>query len=903
MAKQTSSKLPVAPKTSDSANPELPYAKILYAANNNLLYPLDARDGTVATITVANMQAAPVTLYWAIKDQELPAFEPIVVPGSTSGSIDIPIPWRWVSTCIGHTVLIWYSATVNGRLLDSLVLALEIQDIREADLRESLPVFLHSKLESSTWWLNMCEFQGDETIQIKAWPMIQAGQRVFVTVAGNQHQAPYRFTWVAFDHVVTAAEAHPDHVFEFWLSRGWMSRLDDYSALTTHMGVIWDGTAPVLPTPDDPVHENPLPINAQDFHLRTTTLLRVDPALDLPPPHLKESVDCGADGWVVNPVNTVRGGYIVITYEGIHAGDLVCPKFVGTPGAGSPSLECRTVQTGETSLEFLVPPSAFSANFGLPVRLMYTVGHSGTGPWQSPPRQVSVLDITDLPTPVVEQATGNTLSLNTFSGDATATVEPWPYMFQGQPCWLWVTGELEDGHPYSFQVLEGEPATEEWLASGVNTPLPRIELQKLADCSEFEVHFAVNFNGLADKASAKQFPTLSLRIEQEDLVLKAPTVREAVGSQLTVYNGREGVTVRVEYDLINPNHSISVCWKRADGTCLPLMSKPGSRDPKYVDFHVPREDVIHGIGKTVTINYTVTSGCKVATSANLDLQISVPVRLPTPVVLQATNYILDLRTFTGNADITVEPWWFILPDQKVWLRGQGTKKDGSPYTLNVYSGKAVTAAEVTAGLKEVLKRSELELLKDGSSLTFTCKVTPDGSSHENGAVVFPVLSLTIRALLISESDDFESYPVIEFVGPGRVIPTRLVDLELPLSSPTGIGLHIVRGAGELVPGMVEGRALVLRCGGAAQIQLAVLRLKWHCARVRFGYSSIGQESASFTFFDENHQALGVCEVTPPSWVDFQAIEGRTISYINAVSRLHGSVDSLTVWYHEASNGS
>lgn len=753
MAKQTSTKTSAAPEVPAVVNPELPYPQIEYAENNNVLDPIKAIKGTRAIITVANMQAAPVTLYWAIKDQALPAFEPIVVPGSTSGSVEIAIPWQWVSTCIGHTVLVKYSATVNGRLQESLVLELEIQQIREENLRESLPVFLHSRLEWSTWWLNMYEFQGDETIRIKAWPMIQAGQRLFVTVAGNQHQVPYRFIWVAFDHVVTAAQAHVDHVFEFRLSRGWMSRLDDYSALTIHMGVIWDGTAPVLPAPDDPVHENPLPINAQDFHLRTTTLLWVDPALDLPPPHLKESVDCDADGWVVNPVNTVDGGHIVITYEGIDAGDIVCPTFVGAPGAGSPPLECRTVQPDETSLAFPVASSAFSANFGQTVTLTYTVSHSGTGPWQSPPRQVNVLDITGLPTPAVEQATGQTLDLNTFPGDATATVERWPYRALGQFCWLWVTGEREDGSAYSFQVLEGEQVSAEWLANGVNTPLTRDALQRLADCSAFKVHFAVNFNGQRDKASAKEFPVLTLDIVQEDLALMAPTVREAVGSQLTVYNGREGVTVRVAYDLINPSHAISVCWKRADGTCLPLMSKPGSSDPKYVDFQISREAVIYGIGKTITINYTVTSACKQATSADLNLAISVPVRLPTPVVPQATNNILDLRTFAGNADITVEPWWFILPDQKVWLRGAGTKKDGSAYLLNVYLGKAVTAAEVSAGLKEVLKRSELELFKDGSALTFTCKVTADGSVHESEAVVFPMLALTVRSPL----DDFTPF--------------------------------------------------------------------------------------------------------------------------------------------------
>lgn len=172
-----------------------------------------------------------------------------------------------------------------------------------------------------------------------------------------------------------------------------------------------------------------------------------------------------------------------------------------------------------------------------------------------------------------------------------------------------------------------------------------------------------------------------------------------------------------------------------------------------MDFQISREAVIYGIGKTVTINYTVTSACKRATSADLNLAISVPVRLPTPVVPQATNNILDLRTFAGNADITVEQWWFILPDQKVWLRGAGTKKDGSAYLLNVYLGKAVTAAEVSAGLKEVLKRSELELFKDGSALTFTCKVTADGSVHESEAVVFPMLALTVRSPL----DDFTPF--------------------------------------------------------------------------------------------------------------------------------------------------
>lgn len=873
---------------------ELPYPQILYAANNSILYPIDAETGTVATIKFTGMGTTPITLYWAIKDQEEPAFEPIVQSGNPSGSIDIPILWQTISTCIGHTVLIWYTAMVGGQLKQSLVLELEIQDIRETDLRESLPVFAHARLEWNTLWLNMYEFQGDEIIRIKAWPMIQAGQRLFVTVAGDQHQVPYAFTWVAFDHVVQAEEANPEHVFEFRLARGWLASRQDYSALTTHMGVIWDGSAPVLPTPDDPVHENPLPLNAQDFHLRTTTLLRVDPALELPPPHLKESVECGTDGWLVNPVNTVDGAHIVIAYEGMRAGDIVCPTFTGTAGAGSPALECRTVQEGESSLEFLVPPSAISANFKSPITLEYQVYYNDTGPWPSPLRVVKVLDLSGLPTPAVEQATGSTLDLNTFAGDATATVSAWPYIALGQACWLWVTGVLEDGSPYSFEMLGGEPVTKEWLASGVDTPLPRDELQKLADCRDVEVHFAVNFNGQSDKASAKAFPPLVLHVVQEDLDLDAPTVREAVGEQLTIWNGRDGVTVRVEYERISPDHTINVQWLRQDGTSLPLEPKTGNSDPGYVDFAIPREAVIHGAGKTVLIHYTVTSACKLASSRTLPLQISVPVRLPTPVVPQATNNILDLRTFTGNASITVEPWWFILPGQRVWLRGAGTKVDGSAYTINVYLDKEVTAIEVSAGLNEALKRTDLEMLKRDTSLVFTCKVTVNGSSKESEAVVFPSLELLLKKPAVIIEEKFEGQPTREYAAGGIVdTPTMKVTF---VSGPSTAGV-MPYGNDQYYSGQCY--AMFRNINHSEIPQKHRFDFKYKLEYVKFAWVW-KQSPGQVRFFDESNRLLALLDYPDENrggfWVEYLSSNGHLVSSMEVTVRDFSFIDNFTMRY-------
>ncbi|CAI8884035.1 hypothetical protein EMIT0347P_40202 [Pseudomonas sp. IT-347P] len=489
---------------------ELAYPSIRYASNNSLLYPLDARKGTVATILVANMQAAPVTLYWAIKDKEQPAFDPIVVDGNTSGNVEVPIPWQWVSTCIGHTVLIWYTATVDDQLKESLVLELEIQDVRAEDLVDSLPQFLHSELENDTWWLDMKQFQGDEIIQFNAWPLIQPGQRVFVVAAGDQHQIPIQFRWVAFDHVVTDAEVEAGFLFQFKLSRGWMSRRQEASSLTILMGVIWDGTEPVFATENDPVRGSPLPLNAQDFQLRTTALLRVDPALYLPAPHLEKSVHHNNDGWVLDPLDTLDGTNLIIDYDGMQAGDIVCPVFEGAAGPGSPTLECRTVRKDEALLEFPVPPSAIRANFARSVTLGYSVSHNDTGPWESSLRVVNVLDISKLPAPMVTQANDDVLDLSTFSGDADVIVTPWPYIERGQLCSAWVTGKFEDGSPYRFEVLECVPVSEIWLADGVRASLSRKDLQRMADGTLFEVHFAVDFHGKTDDAPTRVFPLVPL---------------------------------------------------------------------------------------------------------------------------------------------------------------------------------------------------------------------------------------------------------------------------------------------------------------------------------------------------------------------------------------------------------
>ncbi|MGY2364303.1 hypothetical protein ACW9IO_17275 [Pseudomonas azotoformans] len=742
----TAQAMSAAPAPSTKAiTAELPYAIIQYATNNSLLYPLDAAQGTTATLTLP-AGSTQVIVHFAIKGQSCATFAPIHV---ASGNV-ADIPWQWISTCIGHTVLISYEAVVGGKREESLVLELEIQDVREGDLRESMPEFAHAELEWGTRWLSMFKFKGNETIRVKAWPMIRAGSRLFIVVAGNEQNVPPLFKWVAFDHVVTEEEAHEGYVFEFELLRAWLARLDDYSSCTCHLGVIWDGCEP-----DAPVSNvNPLPRNAQDFHQRSTVLLRVDPALELNPPRLQEAVQISPGHWQVNPANTTQGGHVIVAYPGMTEGDHVCAQVSG-PNYGPRPLGCQHVNPGDVSLSFDVAPEVFAALFNETLTLIYSVQFNNYLPQNSPECVIKVLG-PQLTRPCIEQATGRTLDLKTFTDDATVLVPIWHYAAVGQCVWVWIIGTLEDGSAYQFSVLMDEPLTADWLTNGVEAPISRVALQKLEDCSNFELHAAVSFDGKCDLATAFEFPVQTLNIEQEDLVLDAPDVLEAVGNQLTIYNARNGMTVRVAYTGISDKHHIELNVKRADGTSIPLLPLPGDRNRGYVDFPIDRTEVIHASGKTLTINYTVTSACKIQTSKDLDLDVSEPVRLTTPEVAQATppatqGGILDLRTFGADADIGVPDWWFMLTGQRGWLECSGKLWNGVIHTFKVMDAELITNADVTNGLSRALKRLELDKYETGTELTFVFKLTADGGVDVNKAITFPALKLILRKRLLDET--------------------------------------------------------------------------------------------------------------------------------------------------------
>lgn len=712
--------------------------------------------GTWLTVDT-RLDSSDITVEVRAKEAPELVFENIVDSSGQSGARNIKIPLVYLTTLMGFTALFSYKGRVQGQEANSLVKEVGVSFYEEAESKEFAPKLLHGEIINNTPTYRMASHKGDETVLLTVHSLAKEGDRYYINLAGDQHRTPYAFYIVTGGHTLSAEEAVPGYVLSFKVKRGWLGRRWPWGAVTLHCGVITSGLPAKAPDEVDPHLQTFLPGNALEIPYRRTYALVVDPYLEgLPPPHLRQSV-LYEEEWCLNPGLTKHGGDVDVLGLETYTGDQIC-FYVGGPGHEKKLLGCVTIKNDGDPVTIELSACDIACFFSMSMTLSYTVQFPSSGEAQQSPEQVVNVLLPQFTHPGIEDATGHILDLGTFTEDATAFVPAWDYVECAKCCWMWITGKREDGSAIRIDILMDALVTDDWKANGVYTPIPRIELQKLADCGDFKLHFAASYCEAYELENAHEFLAKTFNLAQEALVVPHTTVLEAVGSNLTVYNGKDGVTVRVKYPLISNKHQISVCWKRSDGTCLPLASKPGDSGLGHTDFDIPREAVIHGIGKTVTINYTVTSACKVQTSDDQDLVVSEPVRLPTPVIPQATppatnGGILDLATFAANASVTVVPWWFILVGQRVWLRAIGTKATGGVHTINVYLGKIVSAGEVSAGLADILKRADLDLLLDGSNLTVTCKVTPDGDPNESSAVVFPSLTVVIRKPL----DDYTTF--------------------------------------------------------------------------------------------------------------------------------------------------
>lgn len=846
--------------------------------------------GTYLTVD-ARMDSSPITVMFSAKEAPELKLENIVDSSGNSGARMIKIPLDYLTKTMGFTLLVSYKGKSQGQVAASLVKEVGISFYPASESEDLAPRLLHEENVNNTPTYDMKDHTGNETVLVPVHPLAKAGDKVYCTAVTEQDAIPHVFYTVIYDHVLTAEEAVAGYVLRPQIARGWLARRKRWRTITLQSAWITSGL-PAEPPADVPPHlETRLPRNALEVQRRRTAALIVDPGLELEPPHLRQSV-AFEDQWWLNPRLTEAGGDVDTPQLDTYAGDRVCFSLSGSGYEPEP-LGCVTIANDGAPASVKLSSCAIACFFDTSMKLSYTVQFpNGDEPQQSPSRLVNV-SVPEFLHPGIEEATNDDLDLSTFTGAATATVPVWAYAECSNACWMWITGEHEGGDAYRFDILKAAPVTDDWKAQGVEAAIPRRQLQLLADCSRFELHFAVSFCDVSDIAQAYEFPVQTYKIEQEPLALVAPAVSEAVGSNLIAWNGRNGVHVEVNYVGIGPQHSISVCWKKPDGMCWVLDSKPGSTGGT-ISFALPAEAVIESMGKTVSITYTVNTACKVQTSTPLNLTISLPTRLETPNVLEATpprtqNAILDLRTFAGNANSLEDPMWFLRAGQKCWLRATGTAKSGHPHSFDVYAARTIIEGEVAVGVANLVLRSELEVLMDSTNLTLTFSVATDGSLTAN--VVCPERVLSVRTIT-KIIEDFATLPYGQHPA-GTIVQAPTMSI----TAQSGyVGIHAANPA---VPGMTEGNAIALNCAAPTEqqrpIQTVDLFLKQEYMRVRFSFTRNAYYGACY-FYDAAGQQLGVRSNLPlNSWVDFTAPDGRQIAKISVVNQQHSYLDSFELY--------
>lgn len=388
----------------------------LVGAEGTTYCPMKHQQGNAATVKVCYEGLTAddtIRVYWQTVDDE---YQSIDVWVEEQGCALFQVSRYLLGLRITATARIYCEVVRDDETFTSPVSEYSIS-LRSEDLPETtvLQMTAEGKLDLS---LLCCE---DPDVYIEPWPFVKVGQRVTrLALMGPSAQ----FMLYEGD-LITAAD----------VAGGWSRKLSlDKLRQFAHGELVFLQLMIQL-NPD-------VPSGHQLFPLKTVTIL-TEPHLSLSPPAVVEATDCGSGDFVLNPANAVEGATLQVTYENMCCNDRVCATWQGTPGAGTPELECQLVDdSGIVSLH--IPPQAISANFNGEVSAAYTVWREGRA-WASPPLVVQILDISVLPTPAVEQSTGQWLDLNTFTGDAIATVEPWDFAAVGQACWLTVTGQLESG--------------------------------------------------------------------------------------------------------------------------------------------------------------------------------------------------------------------------------------------------------------------------------------------------------------------------------------------------------------------------------------------------------------------------------------------------------------------------
>ncbi|AUM71222.1 hypothetical protein [Pseudomonas fluorescens] len=435
-------------------------------------------------------------------------------------------------------------------------------------------------------------------------------------------------------------------------------------------------------------------------------------------------------------------------YPGMDNGDLIDMVWFGTTATNDPypHEQGHPVTEGEVGTVIEIPVTGehiIALNNGT-LDLFYRVSRDDVwlyGVKESDHLAVKVQAIqADLPKPRVIEAPDDILDHELFTGPVTLRIDYLGTAVGDELTYYWL------GNPGSGSHSDSLPITTLQAGEPVNFRIAR-ELVEANINSVVKVRYT-----LKHVATGKYSYSAVLDLLIGELLgeLPPPKVLEAPDDVLDPMDALNGVTVRVSYESMDTPHLIHLNWQGTPGDgSSDDQELPGSTSGS-VEFKVDAAVVGANIDRAVLVDYTVEHRGFSFISESRALTVSnfsdPDTQLPHPLIPQAdqARQVLNLATFTGNAEVTVAKWPFSVVGQKVWLYLEGQTDGDAAYTISLLAGTAISDAQASSGLRETLLRSELEKLGHGTPLTVIFKVIFTGEDDEFYAVEFPRAQYTFK---------------------------------------------------------------------------------------------------------------------------------------------------------------
>lgn len=408
------------------------------------------------------------------------------------------------------------------------------------------------------------------------------------------------------------------------------------------------------------------------------------------------------------------------------------------------------------------------------------------------------------------------------AADLPLTVSPWPNMQEGDVVrLLWSSSDFVAENPPLPPGQEGKP----------QTVIVTAALQQAAGSAK---SLTVNYD-IRDRVNNWSRYSLAAFTQANIPTLNAATVTEAPDGVLNPLQALAGATVVVAYPDMRQTDEIHVRWNGREDVTIPL-SQPGNTTGS-VDFTVNPDAIAPVLGHGLEVRYVLTRNGASMESQALELEVlALPSSsLPVPRIEQALDdNVLHVASLSDDADLTVAAWPFITAGQRVWLRFEGTRADGT--ANNWYHAHWQDFAITTdAGQRTYVALTELQKLKEGSSLKVIMEVSfDDGLSR----TAFPIRELTVTfSYPVTGREDWETFSL------------QSLPFDTPVPCANGMTLEVKAGQASIVD-VSEKYAYfyerTLEVSGNATMTLTFSEPVRHLS---FIYAMAGSDSNHLTFLN------------------------------------------------------